>query len=296
MLLKCYLEPLGFIIEEAGDGREGIAIAETFQPDVILVDLLMPVMNGKEMIKRIRQHPQLRDTLMLMISANVQSIIDSSSIDERPRVADLRRKRDIQAPEINSGDSPLGMREFDQRSEQAPSFLGARSLDEETSSGSHRFYGGVISDCDGFLAKPVDLEKLLGLLEQHLELNWQTSNERSQLETLTEGQAQQTPSSLEEHSSTFNGNSRLSDSEILLSEDTETIGDFVTPSQEELTKLLKLVNFGNMKAVLQQIDLLEKADSRYISFAKKVRQFAGNCQQDRLEKLLNNHLKQENYN
>ncbi|MDJ0596918.1 MAG: CheR family methyltransferase, partial [Pleurocapsa sp. MO_226.B13] len=61
-LLLEYLQALGFTLKEARDGREGIAIALEFQPDVILVDLMMPVMNGKEMIETIQQDRQLEDT------------------------------------------------------------------------------------------------------------------------------------------------------------------------------------------------------------------------------------------
>ena len=79
LLVQC-LMPLRFTIEEAGNGREGLAIAKKFQPDVILVDLLMPVMDGKEMVERIRQDPQLQNTVVIMISANMQLIIDSSDL------------------------------------------------------------------------------------------------------------------------------------------------------------------------------------------------------------------------
>ena len=53
-LLVEYLQTLGFTLEEAEDGRQGIAIAIEFQPDVILVDLMMPEVNGIETTKKIR--------------------------------------------------------------------------------------------------------------------------------------------------------------------------------------------------------------------------------------------------
>ncbi|KST67552.1 chemotaxis protein CheB [Mastigocoleus testarum] len=80
-LLVRYLEPLGFIIAEANNGETGLAIAETFKPDAILVDLVMPVMDGKEMITRIKQHHELQNTVTIMISANSQSILKQSEMN-----------------------------------------------------------------------------------------------------------------------------------------------------------------------------------------------------------------------
>ena len=51
LLLIEYLTPLGFTLAEADNGQAGMAIAEEFKPDAILLDLLMPVMDGKEMSK-----------------------------------------------------------------------------------------------------------------------------------------------------------------------------------------------------------------------------------------------------
>ncbi len=80
-LLVNYLKPLGFILAEANNGKVGLAIAETFKPDAILVDLVMPVMDGKEMITKIKQQPQFRDTVIIMISANSQLILKPSELD-----------------------------------------------------------------------------------------------------------------------------------------------------------------------------------------------------------------------
>ena len=80
-LLVNYLKPFGFIVEEAMNGEDGLATAETFQPDVILVDLVMPVMDGKEMVRRIKQQHQFRDTVIIMISANSKLILKPSEVD-----------------------------------------------------------------------------------------------------------------------------------------------------------------------------------------------------------------------
>ena len=71
-LLIQYLQPLGFELAEAENGRQGLTVAETFKPDVILLDALMPEMDGLEMLQQLRQHPQLQETKVIFVSANSQ--------------------------------------------------------------------------------------------------------------------------------------------------------------------------------------------------------------------------------
>jgi signal transduction histidine kinase/CheY-like chemotaxis protein len=65
------LEPLGFIVLEASNGQEGFDVALQKQPDFIITDLSMPVMNGEEMIQLLRQTPQLQDVPIIVSSASV---------------------------------------------------------------------------------------------------------------------------------------------------------------------------------------------------------------------------------
>lgn len=64
-----YLEAKGYQILSAQDGREAIAIAKTRQPDVILMDIQMPVMDGLEAIKQIRLDPNLVNTPIIALTA-----------------------------------------------------------------------------------------------------------------------------------------------------------------------------------------------------------------------------------
>ena len=80
-LLVSYLKPLGFITEEAENGAVGLTKAEIFQPDIILLDLMMPVMNGREMAENIRQHDRLSDVVIFAISANSKSITSYEPLD-----------------------------------------------------------------------------------------------------------------------------------------------------------------------------------------------------------------------
>ena len=65
------LEPLGFEVLEATDGLDGLNKAHQFQPDIILLDLVMPVMDGFEATRRLRMMPELEGVVVIAISASV---------------------------------------------------------------------------------------------------------------------------------------------------------------------------------------------------------------------------------
>ena len=65
------LEPLGFELAEAENGQEGIEQARAMQPDVIFMDLVMPVLTGFEATQEIRKMPELQDVVIIAISASV---------------------------------------------------------------------------------------------------------------------------------------------------------------------------------------------------------------------------------
>lgn len=56
-IYKLKLEREGFEVVTASDGQEGLEKIEEFQPDIILLDLMMPIMNGAEMLARLRSVP-----------------------------------------------------------------------------------------------------------------------------------------------------------------------------------------------------------------------------------------------
>jgi PAS domain S-box-containing protein len=64
------LEPIGFELFEATNGQEGLEKAVECKPDLILVDLVMPVMDGHQMTRQLRQLPAFQDTIIIAISAH----------------------------------------------------------------------------------------------------------------------------------------------------------------------------------------------------------------------------------
>lgn len=53
-MYKFKLEKEGFVVATANNGLLGLEVVERFKPDLILLDLMMPVMNGAEMLIRLR--------------------------------------------------------------------------------------------------------------------------------------------------------------------------------------------------------------------------------------------------
>jgi signal transduction histidine kinase/DNA-binding response OmpR family regulator len=75
------LEPLGFIVVEAGDGQDGLVKAAQVKPDLIITDLLMPVMDGYEFLKQIRESETLKALPVIVSSASVSTMDQQKSFD-----------------------------------------------------------------------------------------------------------------------------------------------------------------------------------------------------------------------
>ncbi len=69
-VLKDMLVAIGFEVEMAIDGHEAIDKAIENQPDLILLDLIMPGLDGFETIKRIRQLPVIQNVVAIAVSAD----------------------------------------------------------------------------------------------------------------------------------------------------------------------------------------------------------------------------------
>ncbi|MCD6387995.1 MAG: PAS domain-containing protein [Desulfobulbaceae bacterium] len=79
-VLRDTLEPLGFVAEEAENGREVLAACERFQPDAILMDLRMPEMDGFIATEQIKEHQDFAHVPVIAITA---SITDMKKLRQR---------------------------------------------------------------------------------------------------------------------------------------------------------------------------------------------------------------------
>ena len=75
------LEPIGFEVVEATNGQEGLDTAVMIHPDLIVSDLVMPVIDGFEMLRRLRKLPQFKNTTVIASSASVFEADQFKSVD-----------------------------------------------------------------------------------------------------------------------------------------------------------------------------------------------------------------------
>ena len=68
-MLKYNLEKEGFLVETANNGIEGIEVAKSFNPDIIILDVMMPEKDGIETCHEIRSINSLKDVLITFLTA-----------------------------------------------------------------------------------------------------------------------------------------------------------------------------------------------------------------------------------
>ena len=196
-VLVKFLSALGFEVVEAANSEEAVAKARRYQPGLIIMDLVMPVLEDVEPVISLRQEPNLQDV----------AIIASS----------------------------------------------ARTLPQDRLSSSQ-------ADCDAFLPKPINFERLLEIIKVHLKVEWIYKQDFP-----TKSTAKQD------------------------SEEDYSGSSLVIPPDEELTTLLELAKQGNIARILERAAKIEQLGSQYLPFAKKLRQLAESFQEKKLRQFIEEH-------
>ncbi|MDT0630295.1 response regulator transcription factor [Rubrivirga sp. S365] len=88
-LIQYALEAQGFTVLTAADGVEALALAEAERPDLLVVDIMMPRMDGIALTAQVRERGALRLTPILMLTART---------DERDEIAGLQAGADDYLP------------------------------------------------------------------------------------------------------------------------------------------------------------------------------------------------------
>ena len=68
-LVSFMLQRRGYRVLTAGDGQEGLELVKNEHPDVILLDVMMPKMNGQEVLKYLKSDDTTKDIPVIMLSA-----------------------------------------------------------------------------------------------------------------------------------------------------------------------------------------------------------------------------------
>jgi len=72
--LEFLLEDAGFDVRTAANGQEALEKTAQFAPDLILLDVMMPVLNGYEVCQRLKSDPKTRAVRVLMLSAKGRDV------------------------------------------------------------------------------------------------------------------------------------------------------------------------------------------------------------------------------
>ncbi|MBD2356060.1 CHASE2 domain-containing protein [Tolypothrix sp. FACHB-123] len=188
------LASLGFQCFEATNGQEGLSVAREVQPDLIITDLKMPIIDGIEMIEIFRGMEQFK---------NLPIIVSSASVFEN-----------YQAQSLEAG-------------------------------------------ANEFLPKPLNINDLLQILQNHLNLEWVYQEANT--------------------AAVNNINAKL------LAQNPQNI---IYPSQPELDKLLDMAMRGNIAGLQTLLDEIAKSDDKYLPFVGEIRQLAENFQVKKIRQLL----------
>ena len=73
-LLQLYLEKEGFTCRVCRDGVNALVVFQEMQPDLVILDLMIPGLDGLEVCARIRQKPGLKDPYILMLTAKGEEL------------------------------------------------------------------------------------------------------------------------------------------------------------------------------------------------------------------------------
>ena len=79
-LMRLELEKRGFRVLEAVDGEEGVRLALTERPNIVLMDIGLPVLDGIAATRRIRADESLRPTLIVALTAHHESEYRASAL------------------------------------------------------------------------------------------------------------------------------------------------------------------------------------------------------------------------
>ncbi|MFN2506419.1 MAG: response regulator transcription factor [Acidimicrobiales bacterium] len=80
-LLRVNFEIEGFDVVSAGDGREGLEKALSEQPDVILSDIMMPRLDGLQLLSELKRGPRTRNFPVILLSAKAQNAEVQQGLD-----------------------------------------------------------------------------------------------------------------------------------------------------------------------------------------------------------------------
>ncbi|MEC8239553.1 MAG: response regulator [Planctomycetota bacterium] len=89
-LFEAYLSEIDCEVEIAIDGQQTLDKTDTFKPDLILLDVMMPKLSGFEVCKKLKSAEETRGIMILMVTAlselgDIERAVDAGTIDFLPK-------------------------------------------------------------------------------------------------------------------------------------------------------------------------------------------------------------------
>jgi DNA-binding response OmpR family regulator len=104
-MYRIKFEAEGYTVETASNGKLGLALAEEMRPTIILLDLMMPIMSGEEMLTKLRKKDWGKDIKVIVLTnrgeqeipeavrnANVEAVILKAAMTPR-QVAEVVKQK-----------------------------------------------------------------------------------------------------------------------------------------------------------------------------------------------------------
>jgi len=189
-VLTALLRPLGFEVTEATNGRDALQLATAGPPDLVLMDLVMPDIDGLEATRLIREIPGLKDVVIIAVTARVFESDRQASLAAGCNEVIAKPVNAVQL--IYSIGTHLGLATEDPSTSEAPSGAGADALPAEAAQALYEsaLLGDVVElmrlldDIEtaqphlGALicglrtvAREYDMKRVRGLVQPHLRIN-----------------------------------------------------------------------------------------------------------------------------
>ncbi|HLO54128.1 MAG TPA: response regulator transcription factor [Saprospiraceae bacterium] len=80
-VLKYNLEKEGYQVKTASDGNAGLEIADSFEPHLIILDIMMPGMDGIEVCQKLRSIPKFSSTIIAFLTARSEAFTQITALD-----------------------------------------------------------------------------------------------------------------------------------------------------------------------------------------------------------------------
>ncbi len=81
LALSIRLKAAGYDVDVAGDGESGLAKLAAGAPDIVLLDMRMPGIDGLEVMRQMKQDPRLADIPVIFVSANAQETAKRAALN-----------------------------------------------------------------------------------------------------------------------------------------------------------------------------------------------------------------------